>query len=102
MYALRFTRLPFAVLVLSSIVANFALGQTQYTVTYPGTLPGGSGSRALGVNDMGQVVGEGDDSSGDQRAFLYSNGTMQDLGTLPGTIGSVAACINSSGQVAGY
>ena len=33
-------------------------------------------------------------------AFLYSNGTMQDLGTLGGTEGA-AAGINNKGQVVG-
>ena len=42
------------------------------------------GSSANGINASGQVVGDADTSSGDNHAFLYSNGTMTDLGTLPG------------------
>ena len=41
-------------------------------------------------------------SSGANHAFLYSNGTMQDLGTLPGFDGSDAMGINASGQVVGW
>jgi probable HAF family extracellular repeat protein len=50
-----------------------------------GTLPGGSynRSRARGINDSGQVVG--DSTAAMALAFLYSGGQMQDLGTLPGT-----------------
>ncbi len=77
-----------------------AWGQVQYTVTDLGTL-GGSSSAAYGINASGQVVGEAQTSSGNNDAFLYSNGTMVDLGTLGGT-GSVAYGINASGQVVGY
>ncbi len=49
-----------------------------------GTLPGGTWSIAKAVNDQGQVVGIATDGSGQRRAFLWSNGMMQDLGTLGG------------------
>ena len=52
---------------------------------------------ARGINDSGQVVGEGDNG----HAFLYTNGTMTDLGTL-GSSSSEANGINASGQVVGY
>ena len=46
---------------------------------------GGTFSEAYGINEPGQVVGRAN-TAGDAawRAFLYSNGTMQDLGTLGG------------------
>ena len=66
-----------------------------------GTL-GGTYSKAWGVNNNGQVVGESLYSGGTQHhAFLYSNGMMSDLGTLGGST-STAYGINSSGQVVGY
>ena len=40
-------------------------------------------------------------SSGVRHAFLYSNGTMQDLGMFGGT-DSWACAINNSGQILGY
>ena len=83
-------------------VGRTAWGGIQYTVTDLGTLPGGSGSEAWGINASGEVVGYASNSSGYQHAFLYSNGTMKDLGTLPGLYSaSCAYGINASGQVVG-
>jgi probable HAF family extracellular repeat protein len=49
---------------------------------------------AFGINDQGQVVG----SSG--RAFLYSNGVMNDISPF-GSLASYARGINNQGQVVG-
>jgi probable HAF family extracellular repeat protein len=68
----------------------------KYTVIDLGTL-GGSYSAAWGINDSGQVIGNGLTSGGDTHAFLYSGGVMADLGTLGGNI-SAASGINASGQ----
>jgi probable HAF family extracellular repeat protein len=62
--------------------------------------PGGTFAEALGINDSGQVAGEGTTASGISRAFLYANGKMTVLGTLGGTE-SHAYAINRTGQVAG-
>ena len=56
------------------------------------------GLTAYGINDSGQIVGDAAKSSRAVHAFLYCNGTMQDLGTLGGT-NSEAAGINNSAQV---
>jgi len=61
-----------------------------------GTLSGASSSRASGLNNNGQVVGE---SGG--KAFLYSNGVMTGLSTLPGWGTSNAFSINDQGQIVG-
>ena len=74
-----------------------------------GDLPGGvDRSHAYGINALGQVVGEGEASTG-ARAFLWSpttpNGTtgaIVDIGELPGGANaSSAVAINESGQMAG-
>jgi probable HAF family extracellular repeat protein len=60
------------------------------------------GGVALGVNDLGQVVGEASTAARDQHAFLWTEaGGMQDLGTLPGCTSSTAQGINTSGQIVG-
>jgi probable HAF family extracellular repeat protein len=67
-----------------------------------GYLPGGeSQSRAFGINNNGQVVGQ----SGRfvvGRAFIWDAvGGMQDLGVLPGDNFSFASGINDVGQISG-
>ena len=86
--------------VLLLFAASTAWGQVQYTVTDLGTL-GGNLSVAEGINNSGQVVGFSEDLSGNEHAFLYSNGIMTDLGTLGGNY-SFASGINNSGQIVGY
>ena len=71
----------------------------MYHVVELGTL-GGTFSIGRAINNAGQVVGysalPGD---GVQHAFLWSEGSMQDIGTLGGD--SRGYGINASGQVAG-
>jgi uncharacterized membrane protein len=61
-------------------------------------MPRATVSRARGINDAGQIVGE----SGDH-AVLWESGSAQPvaLGELPGTSTSVANAINASGQIVG-
>jgi probable HAF family extracellular repeat protein len=74
----------FTVLVHACIVGLFAVNAQaqaqQYTVTDLGTL-GGNFSAGYGINAPGQVTGYSATSNA-YHAFLYSNGSMQDLGTL--------------------
>uniref|UniRef100_A0A7C4AHU5 HAF repeat-containing protein n=1 Tax=Fundidesulfovibrio putealis TaxID=270496 RepID=A0A7C4AHU5_9BACT len=69
-------------------------------MTSLGVLPGGASSHALGLNDLGQVVGSATIAGG-SRGFLYSGGVMTDLGTLSGGDYSAAYAINNSGQIVG-
>jgi probable HAF family extracellular repeat protein len=69
-----------------------------------GTL-GGPSSNGYAINARGQITGSSDiDIAGiaSTHAFLYSDGTMQDLGVLGGGLISVGLGINASGQVAGW
>ena len=83
---------------------GFTFSNNSYTV-----LPtlGGSSSVALGINDSRQVTGyariagPAPSTDGDDHAFIFHNGTMQDLASTIGTPSNMASSINSGGQVAG-
>lgn len=64
---------------------------------------GGQYSKALGINDSGQVVGFSQTATpGEYRPFLYQAGSSPvNLGTLGGR-SSVGYAINNAGMVAGY
>jgi probable HAF family extracellular repeat protein len=56
---------------------------------------------ASAINNNGQAIATCDDTSSNEHAVLWQNGTATDLGTFGGPNG-VAAAINDLGQVAGY
>lgn len=58
------------------------------------------GSAAYGINNLGQVVGQGETDAGPWRAFIWQDDDMQKLGTLGGDT-SFAADINDDGDVVG-
>lgn len=89
----------FSVLLLAVTVPAHALS-TQWSITDLGSL-GGSYTMPTGINSLGQVVGYGQLSSGEDHAFLYSGGSISGLGTLGGS-NSYARDINDAGQVIGY
>lgn len=69
-----------------------------------GTLPGDTGSQALGINDRGQVVGVSYGGTAGSRAFLWENGAMVDLNTrAPGYGGHLVAAndIDDVGRITG-
>jgi len=69
-----------------------------YDVVSLGTLGGGA-SRALGLNERGEVVGEAQTASGAWRAFLWRDGGMVELRVPGGS--SRAVAVNGSGTVVG-
>jgi probable HAF family extracellular repeat protein len=67
-----------------------------------GGLPGSDYSAALGINDLGQVVGSANTATG-MRAFRSRRTTgIVALATLPGDSSSIAFAINRPGQAVGY
>ena len=76
-----------------------AAGKTRYEVT---TLdPLWTNSIARDVNEIGQIVGQGQNPSGQARAFLWEDGVMRNLGVPAGGNLSRARGINESGDVVG-
>lgn len=66
-----------------------------------GTL-GGSESSAIAINNLGQIVGYSRNIDGDNEAFLYVNGTMNNLEDLISDSSidlSIASDINELGQI---
>ena len=72
----------------------------SYTSTALGTLTGGTGSEAYGLNDHGQVVGRAWNAAGLERGFLW-DGTVAELPQHSGWTQSRAEDINNEGEVAG-
>jgi probable HAF family extracellular repeat protein len=66
-----------------------------------GVLPGQQDSMALGINDLGQVVGTSY-VGGTGYATEWSGGNVINLGGLPGSTNSSAKAINDAGQLVGY
>jgi probable HAF family extracellular repeat protein len=75
---------------------------SQFTITDLGTLPGGTNSYALSINNLGQVVGHSNTGQnlGTEIAFFW-DGSMLSLGPVLGIYGSWATDINNSSQVVG-
>jgi probable HAF family extracellular repeat protein len=100
---------PTAINSSGMIVGMSNNGQATHAFLYDGrqfydlgTL-GGNTSTATAINDLGQVVGNASIANGDNRAFLYSAGSMLNLGMPAGAAGnSYARAINNKGQVIGY
>ncbi|MDO8682417.1 MAG: DUF3466 family protein [Armatimonadota bacterium] len=96
---LQFLLLCMCFLLIGNTAISWAV---EYRIRDLGTL-GGDGSLAFDVNDNGQVVGVASRAGNNYApAFLWQNGSMQDLGTLGESPQSVATGINNSGQVVGY
>jgi probable HAF family extracellular repeat protein len=86
-------------LVVSAFLFNSLQVSAQSgTITDLGNL--GSVSRARGINDRGQIVGNSSLATGATHAFLWENGVITDLGTLGGA-NSQALGINDRGQIVG-
>jgi len=99
-YAGRFVRLGVQIL-LGSVLSVNAATPASMQMTDLGTLPGDSDSRALAVNNAGQVVGYSNTPNGIVRAVLWDRGRITNLGTLGGTY-SIATAISNQAHAAGF
>src|ERR1700747_3267308 len=64
-------------------------------------LPGATYTEALGVNNLGDVVGASGNSQIRHAVLWNSSGEIEDLGVLPNDASSAANAINDSGEVVG-
>jgi probable HAF family extracellular repeat protein len=62
---------------------------------------GSGGSRAEGINNLGQIVGASPTLAGKTHAFFWQNDVMSDLGALAGGDSSIANDVNDEGQIVG-
>lgn len=65
------------------------------------TFPGATVTEALGLNNMGQVVGFYNDAAGSPHGFIYSGGVFTALND-PGATQTTVNGINNFGQVVGF
>ncbi len=72
-----------------------------YQVTDLGILPGGTNSRARGLNDAGQVTGFSSVPGITSQAILFDENGLKDLGTSAGVSSSFGQSINNLGQITG-
>jgi probable HAF family extracellular repeat protein len=82
----------------TTTIAQTTPVEPLYELFDVGTL-GGSSSMALGMNELGHVVGWAETGSG-MHAFLWRDGSMLDLGTLGGRY-SEARDVNGSMEIVG-
>ena len=90
-----------AVLVATMLTVSPARAGITYRVEDLGTLPGDGASVAMGINQLGDVVGWSVGATG-TRAFIFRTGTG--MAALPGLAGrpvSTARAINGAGVVVG-
>ena len=78
-----------------------AEAQTRYIVTDLGVLPGAESSTAIGINDLGDVVGYASGGSVNSVGFVWRQGVMTGVGKLPKGNYSSATAINSLGTFVG-
>jgi probable HAF family extracellular repeat protein len=81
------------------LAAATASAGTQYVITDLGTVGGGE-SYPYAINNAGQVVGQSGTAGPYGHAFLWEDGTMQDL-TVTGN-NSLANGVNEHGRVVGW
>jgi probable HAF family extracellular repeat protein len=93
--------LLFVLLAVSYLCSSLSpVDAASYTFT-PLDVPGATRTLAFSINDVGQIVGFYEGSSG-QHGFLYVDGMFTTLSDVPGAVGrTMAFGLNNSGQIVG-
>ena len=87
-------------LAASSTAQAKTVGYIFADINVPGSQPGSTGQNGLGMNNLGQVAGTYNDSSGDHN-FLYTNGKYVTVPGAPGAVDTQIFGINDWGQMLG-
>ena len=88
-------------LVAFAVIGLINVQAQEYAITDVGTL-GGRNSEALGLNDLGQVVGWSHDLYGVRSPYIWNDGRIQQLNRLGHNVDFRAIAINNHGQSCGY
>jgi RHS repeat-associated protein len=80
------------------LIPGYAATSYSYIIL---DVPGASFTFANGINNIGQVVGNFETSSGTSGSFLYNAGIYTILPNAPGSTNIIARGINDAGQIAG-
>jgi probable HAF family extracellular repeat protein len=89
--------------VVGSIDSRATLWRNEKVINL-GTLPGGSYSDAMAINDAGTVIAGQSGTKTGEHAFMWRAGEMTDLGAVPSKApypGPVIKGINERGQIVG-
>lgn len=91
------------IVISAASIAAAGQAQTRYSVTELAPLPGMASSNAVGINDLGDVVGSCNaaNSSWSEMATVWRKGVPSALGRAPKGNYSYASSINNNGQIAG-
>jgi probable HAF family extracellular repeat protein len=95
------TKAIYVCLTLCSAGVLAAKPTPRYQFVPLGTLPGGTVSTAISINDRNQVVGISGTRSAGYHAYLWEDGRMRDLGTGAGGTLPFVDDINDHGQIVG-
>jgi probable HAF family extracellular repeat protein len=79
---------------------SFLWNPVTGSYTELGFLPGSTSTEALGLNDLGDVIGDANDANGNDQGFIWRNGTLQAI-VAPGAAYTYPYAINNAGEVVG-
>jgi PEP-CTERM motif len=86
--------------VASSTLEAHAFGYTFTDLNVPGAQPDSTGTGGVGLNNLGQIVGNYYDSAGNSEGFLYTGGKYVTIDE-PGATDTYLYGINDFGQILG-
>ncbi|UCC29792.1 MAG: hypothetical protein JSU86_16500 [Phycisphaerales bacterium] len=87
-------------LVAFAVIGSINVQAQEYAITEIATL-GGDANNAVGINDLGQVVGISRTDTGLIRGYLWQQNDIREVSAPPGARHTWAMNINNAGQICG-